>query len=55
MAEHAKVDIVVVLGGDNGWNDLFVQPEIKGYGDLRGKTVVVTRPTPPSHSSSIRC
>ncbi len=44
MAEHAKVDIVVVLGGDNGWNDLFVQPEIKGYGDLRGKTVVVDAP-----------
>jgi ABC-type nitrate/sulfonate/bicarbonate transport system substrate-binding protein len=44
MAEHAKVDIAVVLGGDNGWNDLFVQPEIKGYGDLRGKTVVVDAP-----------
>jgi ABC-type nitrate/sulfonate/bicarbonate transport system substrate-binding protein len=44
MAEHAKVDIVVVLGGDNGWNDLFVQPEIKSYGDLRGKTVVVDAP-----------
>src|SRR5260370_8257764 len=29
MAEQAGVDIVVVLGGDNGWNDLFVQPEIK--------------------------
>ena len=44
MAEQAKVDIVVVLGGDNGWNDLFVQPEIKAYGDLRGKTVVVDAP-----------
>jgi ABC-type nitrate/sulfonate/bicarbonate transport system substrate-binding protein len=44
MAEQAKVDIVVVLGGDNGWNDLFVQPEIKTYGDLRGKTVVVDAP-----------
>jgi ABC-type nitrate/sulfonate/bicarbonate transport system substrate-binding protein len=44
MAEQAKVDIVVVLGGDNGWNDLFVQPEIKNYADLRGKTVVVDAP-----------
>src|ERR1700737_547580 len=32
MAEQAKADIVVVLGGDNGWNDLFVQPDIKSYG-----------------------
>src|SRR6202048_1203837 len=44
MAEQAKVDIVVVLGGDNGWNDFIVQPEINGYGDLRGKTVVVDAP-----------
>jgi ABC-type nitrate/sulfonate/bicarbonate transport system substrate-binding protein len=44
MAEQAKVDIVVILGGDNGWNDLFVQPEIKSYADLRGKTVVVDAP-----------
>src|SRR6266481_6197849 len=44
MAEQARVDIVVVLGGDNGWNDLFVQPEVKSYGDLRGKTVVVDAP-----------
>jgi ABC-type nitrate/sulfonate/bicarbonate transport system substrate-binding protein len=44
MAEHAKVDIVVVCGGDNGWNDLLVQPEINSYADLRGKTVVVDAP-----------
>lgn len=44
MAEHAKVDVVVVLGGDNGWNDLIVQPAIKTYADLRGKTVVVDAP-----------
>jgi ABC-type nitrate/sulfonate/bicarbonate transport system substrate-binding protein len=44
MAEQAKVDIVVVCGGDNGWNDLLVQPEIKTYADLRGKTVVVDAP-----------
>ena len=39
MAEQAKVDVAVVLGGDNGWNDLIVQPDIKTYTDLRGKTV----------------
>jgi ABC-type nitrate/sulfonate/bicarbonate transport system substrate-binding protein len=44
MAEQAKVDVVVVLGGDNGWNDLIVQPEIKTYANLRGKTVVVDAP-----------
>jgi ABC-type nitrate/sulfonate/bicarbonate transport system substrate-binding protein len=44
MAEQAKVDVVVVLGGDNGWNDLIVQPEIRTYTDLRGKTVLVDAP-----------
>lgn len=44
LAEQAKIDIVVVLGGDNGWNDLMVQPEIKTYADLRGKTVAVDAP-----------
>jgi ABC-type nitrate/sulfonate/bicarbonate transport system substrate-binding protein len=44
MAEQAKVDVVVVLGGDNGWNDLVVQPEIGTYTDLRGKTVLVDAP-----------
>jgi len=31
MAEVAKVDIVVFLGGDGGWNSLFVRPEIQSY------------------------
>jgi ABC-type nitrate/sulfonate/bicarbonate transport system substrate-binding protein len=44
MAEVAKVDIAVVLGGDNGFNHLFVQPEIHSYQDLRRKTVVVDAP-----------
>jgi ABC-type nitrate/sulfonate/bicarbonate transport system substrate-binding protein len=44
MAEVAKVDIAVVLGGDNGFNHLFVQPDIRSYQDLRGKTVVVDAP-----------
>jgi ABC-type nitrate/sulfonate/bicarbonate transport system substrate-binding protein len=41
MAEQAKIDIVVLLGGDNGWNNMYVQPEIKSYADLRGKTLIV--------------
>ena len=28
MAEVAKADIAVVIGGDDGWNQLIVQPEI---------------------------
>ena len=44
MAEVAKVDIAVVLGGDAGMNQLFVQPDIKSYEDLRGKAVLVDAP-----------
>src|SRR5713226_4523146 len=41
MAEVAKKDIAVINGGDNGFNELIVQPEIASYADLRGKTVIV--------------
>ena len=41
MVEQAKVDVVVLMGGDNSLNELFVQPEIKSYADLKGKTVIV--------------
>jgi len=41
MAEVAKKDIAVINGGDNGFNELFVQPEIASYADLRGKAVIV--------------
>jgi ABC-type nitrate/sulfonate/bicarbonate transport system substrate-binding protein len=44
MAEVAKVDIAVICGGDNGWQELIVQPEIGAYADLRGKTVIVDAP-----------
>lgn len=44
MAEVAKIDIAIVMGGDNGFNRLIVQPEIKSYADLRGKTVIVDAP-----------
>src|SRR3977135_886721 len=32
MAELAKADIAIVTGGDNGFNRIFVQPEIGSYG-----------------------
>jgi ABC-type nitrate/sulfonate/bicarbonate transport system substrate-binding protein len=44
MVEMAKVDAVIVTGGDNGYNRILVQPEIASYADLRGKTVVVDAP-----------
>ena len=44
MAEVAKADIAVINGGDNGWNQLIVQPGIGSIADLRGKTVIVDAP-----------
>jgi ABC-type nitrate/sulfonate/bicarbonate transport system substrate-binding protein len=44
MAEVAKADIVVTIGGDNGWNQLIVQPGVGAIADLRGKTVIVDAP-----------
>lgn len=41
MVEAAKLDAVVVVGGDNGFNHLVVQPEIRTLVDIRGKTVAV--------------
>lgn len=44
MVELAKQDAVIVGGGDNGFNRILAQPEIKTLSDLRGKTVVVDAP-----------
>jgi ABC-type nitrate/sulfonate/bicarbonate transport system substrate-binding protein len=44
MVEFAKQDAAIVMGGDHGFNFIFVQPEIKSLADLRGKTVVVDAP-----------
>jgi len=41
MADVAKVDIIGVIGGDNSFNHLLVQPEIGTIKDLRGKTGVL--------------
>jgi ABC-type nitrate/sulfonate/bicarbonate transport system substrate-binding protein len=36
----AGVDAIIVAGGDNGFNHLFVQPDIARVEDLRGRTLV---------------
>jgi len=41
MVDSGKADVIIVMGGDNGMNELYVRPEIKTYEDLRGKTVIV--------------
>ena len=37
---QAGIDASIVAGGDNGFNHLFVQPEIARLEDLRGRTLV---------------
>jgi ABC-type nitrate/sulfonate/bicarbonate transport system substrate-binding protein len=44
MVEDAKLDVVIVTGGDNGMNEFYVQPHIKSLADLRGQTLVVDAP-----------
>ena len=41
LKDKANVDIAVVIGGDNSFNHLIVQPEIKSLSDVKGKSVVV--------------
>ena len=41
LKDKANVDIAVVLGGDDSFNRLIVQPEIKSLADIKGKTVAV--------------
>jgi ABC-type nitrate/sulfonate/bicarbonate transport system substrate-binding protein len=41
LKDKANVDIAVVLGGDNSFNHLIVQPDINSLTDIKGKTVVV--------------
>jgi ABC-type nitrate/sulfonate/bicarbonate transport system substrate-binding protein len=44
MIEVAKEDVVIVSGGDSGMNEFFVQGNINGFADLRGRTLVVDAP-----------
>ena len=41
LKDKANADIAVVLGGDNSYNHLIVQSEIKSLAEVKGKTVVV--------------
>ena len=41
MVENAGADVIIVMGGDGATNDLIVQPEIKSFADLRGRTLIV--------------
>jgi ABC-type nitrate/sulfonate/bicarbonate transport system substrate-binding protein len=41
MVHGAKIDVAVVMGGDDAFNAVYVQPDIQSYEDLRGKTVIV--------------
>src|SRR5215813_2143720 len=41
LKDKANVDIAVVLGGDDSFNRLIVQPEIGSLADVKGKTVAV--------------
>jgi len=41
LKDKANVDIAVVLGGDDSFNRLMVQPEIASLADIKGKTVAV--------------
>jgi ABC-type nitrate/sulfonate/bicarbonate transport system substrate-binding protein len=44
MVEMAKQDVVIVTGGDSSMNEFIVQPEVKGYADLKGQVLLVDAP-----------
>ena len=41
MIDVAKVDAVIVSGGDSGTNEFYVQDTLKNFADLRGHAIVV--------------
>jgi len=44
MADAGRADVVIVTGGDSGMNQLFVQPDVGSFADLRGRVLVVDAP-----------
>jgi len=44
MAETTKADVAILSGGDNSFNHVIAQGDIKSLADLKGKTVVVDAP-----------
>jgi ABC-type nitrate/sulfonate/bicarbonate transport system substrate-binding protein len=41
MIDVAKVDVVIVGGGDSGTNEFYVQDYVKKFSDIRGHAIVV--------------
>lgn len=41
MIDVAKVDIVIVGGGDSGTNEFYVQADVKDFAGIRGRAIVV--------------
>jgi ABC-type nitrate/sulfonate/bicarbonate transport system substrate-binding protein len=41
QVESANIDLFIFMGGNNGFNNLIVQPEIRSYEDFRGKVMAV--------------
>lgn len=44
MVEVAKIDVVIVSGGDGGTNEFILQKGLKSYEDVRGKALVTDAP-----------
>src|SRR5215211_2388550 len=44
MVERGKHDVVIVAGGDSGMNEFFVQPEVRSFAELKGRTAIVDAP-----------
>lgn len=44
MIEVAKIDVVIVSGGDGGTNEFIVGKGVNGFADVRGKALVVDAP-----------
>jgi len=44
MIELAKVDVVIVSGGDGGTNEFIIGKGLNSYADIRGKALVTDAP-----------
>src|ERR687898_3660318 len=44
MVERARHDVIIVTGGESSMNELFAQPEVRSFADLKGRTVIVDAP-----------
>ena len=44
MKDGEGLDVVVIMGGDSGMNELFVQPHIREIEDIRGGRLIVDAP-----------